>query len=542
MNLRWARINAFLLAVLLSILLIGCASVQKSPGEKTWMEVPLPPDTTRPELTIVYPRGDAPDTVLAETDTVLYQSLPDSMFLFGSVSDPSGTLIINNVNIPVHPEGGWIAWIESPEPVDIPPEPPRSPSTRQTVTIEYSIPSNERVITRDIQFIDKMKDRWAGSSKLIADTVRLRVSSDKAKIRTGWPGTYDMFPPEGVLLWAVGRKGGNRLLWKVPLGGGMVGWIEDEYVEVVEVTRAPVPAQTVYSVVCESEGRKTRVHIPLRTKIPFRIERVDDNRLELTVFGAVSWTDLIIQPVESKSVDEVRWSQVDSTTYKLTAFIDPNWFWGWTAEYDDRKLVWTINTAPEIAESPLQGIHVAIDPGHGGMDYSAIGPTGLPEKTANLWLAQDLAYELENAGAVVFMTRAADTTLGLVERVKLACENDADLLLSLHHNATGQGVNPAFSRGTSVHYNHRHALPLAVALYQAITSHGQPGNGVRYQDLALARPSFAPAVLIEAGYMMQPDEETLMKRKQWREDMARWIRAGLEEYLGDVRMKQRWGD
>ncbi len=513
--------------------------------DATWSETPAEVDPSAPPLTVVYPRGPWPDTLLAPTDSIIEGSLPpESLFVLGSVADPRGSLVVNGISVPIHPDGGWLAWVPRGPIRLLSPGEEFGPGRISTVTIDYRSPSHEQM-QRRILFLDKPEAiTGRPPTGFVDQQTQLMVSEENAKIRCGWPGTYDLFPLRGTLLDAVGHTGDARKLWKVPLGDGVVGWIEDIYVTETPDER-PLRLDIIPSVVAKVEhnayGREmTVVEVPLRYRHAYRIQQVAPDQVELTVYGAVSQTDLIIQPFGSKTVDELFWSQVDSTTWKLTAQIDPVWFNGWDSVFaDGNDLVWTIFTTPEIEKRPLEGLRIVLDPGHGGVDYSAIGPTGLPEKTANLMLAQALTRELQKSGAEVIPTRTSDETVGLYERVDFARDRQPDLLLSLHHNALGQGINPARHHGASVHYNHRHAHAVAEALYASIRNGGWPVNGLRYQDLALARPTFCPAVLVEAGYMMHPGEEALFRTEAYHEDMASWLRRGLETYYAGVRDRQR---
>lgn len=77
------------------------------------------------------------------------------------------------------------------------------------------------------------------------------------------------------------------------------------------------------------------------------------------------------------------------------------------------------------------GIRIVIDAGHGGQDPGVIDEgTGLPEKTANLWVALTLKHLLVQDGHTVILTRADDTYLSLNDRADVR----ADLLVSIHHD------------------------------------------------------------------------------------------------------------
>ncbi|MBN2225605.1 MAG: N-acetylmuramoyl-L-alanine amidase [Deltaproteobacteria bacterium] len=80
---------------------------------------------------------------------------------------------------------------------------------------------------------------------------------------------------------------------------------------------------------------------------------------------------------------------------------------------------------------------VVIDPGHGGKDPGAVGPTGYYEKTANLKIALYLKEYLEkDLGLTVIMTRTGDTFMDLKKRTAVANDKGANLFISIHNNAS----------------------------------------------------------------------------------------------------------
>jgi N-acetylmuramoyl-L-alanine amidase len=81
-------------------------------------------------------------------------------------------------------------------------------------------------------------------------------------------------------------------------------------------------------------------------------------------------------------------------------------------------------------------IVVALDPGHGGEDPGAVGPTGLKEKDVVLAIARQLRERLDSRpGMRVMMTRDADFFVPLRERVRKARRVQADLFVSIHADA-----------------------------------------------------------------------------------------------------------
>jgi len=97
--------------------------------------------------------------------------------------------------------------------------------------------------------------------------------------------------------------------------------------------------------------------------------------------------------------------------------------------------------APRGAEErPRPGFVVVIDPGHGGDDTGAQGPSGLAEKDVTLDIAGRLkARVLSEMDAEVILTRDADRTMALDERTAIANHNRADLFVCIHANASRRG-------------------------------------------------------------------------------------------------------
>ena len=93
--------------------------------------------------------------------------------------------------------------------------------------------------------------------------------------------------------------------------------------------------------------------------------------------------------------------------------------------------------------TPLGTTRVVIDPGHGGeVDTGAVGANGLIEKHLNLEVSQALEADLIVRGIDVVLTRTADYASRLGVRAGLADRVNADLLISIHHNAPTPGSSP----------------------------------------------------------------------------------------------------
>jgi len=96
---------------------------------------------------------------------------------------------------------------------------------------------------------------------------------------------------------------------------------------------------------------------------------------------------------------------------------------------------------------------VVVDPGHGGKDPGAIGPTGVMEKTVVLGIGLELRTMLEKAGFKVFMTRDKDVFIPLRDRTKFANEKKADIFVSVHADAiAGDAKKRSATRGYKVYF------------------------------------------------------------------------------------------
>ena len=93
---------------------------------------------------------------------------------------------------------------------------------------------------------------------------------------------------------------------------------------------------------------------------------------------------------------------------------------------------------------PIDGAHVVLDPGHGGSETGAIGPTGVREEDVNLDVALRVQRLLEKRGAVVVLTRSTDVRVTILTRAEIAVALEPLAFVSIHHNsgARRQSTDP----------------------------------------------------------------------------------------------------
>lgn len=183
------------------------------------------------------------------------------------------------------------------------------------------------------------------------------------------------------------------------------------------------------------------------------------------------------------------------------------------------------------AALPLQ--QIVIDPGHGGDDPGAISPEGVKEKDLTLALALRLEKLLKMEGlASLRLTRDGDYAVSLRRRAGeirgAAAEN---LLLSLHASAWKSSQ----TRGCTIYLlprsdNEEESFLLAQSLANALQGAGVADCGIERATLSPLNRTPFPAILLELGYLTNPDERTLLGSSAGQEGIARALALGVKNY------------
>jgi len=218
----------------------------------------------------------------------------------------------------------------------------------------------------------------------------------------------------------------------------------------------------------------------------------------------------------------------------------------------------------------LEGIkRVILDPGHGGKDPGAIGPTGLQEKKVTLAIAKKLAQLLrEKLGLQVYLTRNKDEYLALDRRTEIADQLGGDLFVSIHANAAydrkvsgvetfynsqyvyGEGAEEVASRENAPlgaelpagaktilwdliqNEYRRESNELSHVIQDALCqSCGLANRGVKSARFYVLRGADMPAVLVEVGFISNPWEERKLGNKDFQDKIVRGIFQGLSSYI-----------
>lgn len=202
---------------------------------------------------------------------------------------------------------------------------------------------------------------------------------------------------------------------------------------------------------------------------------------------------------------------------------------------------------------------VVLDAGHGGSDSGAVGKGGTKEKDVVLDIATRAKHILESRGVAVRMTRDADTTLNLGTRQVLAKKWRADVFVSIHINSaanrksggaetfvltaegyasTAQGSKPG-GMCPGNHFDPANTV-LAYDVHRALMKRTALGDrGVKRARFEVLRNASCPSILVEAGFISNPDEETRIRTDAYRMAAAEGISEGILSYLSRVRKASR---
>jgi len=236
---------------------------------------------------------------------------------------------------------------------------------------------------------------------------------------------------------------------------------------------------------------------------------------------------------------------------------------------------------PELeAPPPREGVRtIVLDPGHGGSETGAIGPSGVAEKELTLRLARSLKERLETGlGVRVVLTRDEDASLPLETRTAIANQNKADLFVSLHLNsalgAAARGAEtyflsatpsderaarsaaaenrPAEEGGAGAGDDPLHELQLM--LWDLAQSHflsqsqrlatliqGELNSALALRDRGVKQAPFVvlmgaamPAVLVELGFLSNPEEEERLQDPAYRSELTAALARAIGRYKREV--------
>lgn len=211
-------------------------------------------------------------------------------------------------------------------------------------------------------------------------------------------------------------------------------------------------------------------------------------------------------------------------------------FWS-LGEYSCRNIL-----RPLLNEELPQVKRILLDPGHGGHDTGAIAADGTMEKNLNLQLTLLLAEKLKQRGYTVFLTREDDRFLSLDARPEAIAGCQADLFISIHHNAAANHAASGYEiyafnsfPETTDAARTVNSVPFALSAAKALKKLPVlPGRGVKFAQFKVLRLATCPAILVEAGFVSNPEEVKLLKQPEFQQNFA----AQLAGFLPDLKTEK----
>lgn len=190
---------------------------------------------------------------------------------------------------------------------------------------------------------------------------------------------------------------------------------------------------------------------------------------------------------------------------------------------------------------PLLGRIIFVDPGHGGRDPgTSYGK--IEEKDIVLEISNMLRDQLMEKGAIVYMTRETDTDLSsqwdekkkrgdLYRRILMYKKYGAELYLSIHINY----YSNSSESGAEVLYNPIN--PENKIFGEILMNHFKTALGSRRKlkktDLYMYKNTTVPGVLIECGFLSNPNERYLMQKESYQKKLSKVITDSVIDYFNN---------
>jgi len=211
-----------------------------------------------------------------------------------------------------------------------------------------------------------------------------------------------------------------------------------------------------------------------------------------------------------------------------------------------------IKQASKYWSLPLAGKVISLDAGHGGPDGGAISRQGVIEKDINLAITLYLRDYLQQAGAIVKMTREGDYDLApsetkgyskrksvdLKQRVKKIEDEQSDLFISIHMNS----IPSNRWRGAQVFYypSHPDNAGLASLIQEEIKRNLENTDRIAktVNTVYILQAIKIPSVLVEVGFLSNTEEAILLKDEKYQRKVAASVYKGILRYASGEKMKR----
>lgn len=202
----------------------------------------------------------------------------------------------------------------------------------------------------------------------------------------------------------------------------------------------------------------------------------------------------------------------------------------------------------EVFSNNLSNKVIVIDPGHGSPDSGAIGINMTLEKDLNLIISKKIGELFQKSGAYVIYTREDDNcaysdlskklreikNLDIKKRKEIKKNSNADIFISIHMNSYPDSKY----KGAQVFYNSKNDNNkiLANTIMDCIKKYADNSNNREIKvnnNLFMLTECSIASVLIECGFISNPQEEKLLNTSEYQDKLALAIYLGVQQYLND---------
>jgi N-acetylmuramoyl-L-alanine amidase len=404
------------------------------------------------------------------------------------------------------------------------------------------------------------------------------VTSTEGVARTGPSTDFSRLTPlpKGTRATITGREG----VW-VRLDYG--AWLKAAEVRIIE--GAVPPKSIIRSVRARKVEGATEIVFPLQVPVPVSVQQ-GDRTFTLTLYNTTAQTDTI-KLDDDPLISRLDWQQVAPGQLQYTFNLKSLQQWGYNLRYEGTSLILSMRHPPAItsrltnpnssipinartelvsviediqpsaslsskykyqihgeiidstgkvissSRTPLAGIKIVLDPGHGGPeDSGSVGPTGYPEKAVALVVSKLVRDQLVAKGATVYLTREEDKDLGLQERVDMIEKLQPNISISIHYNALPDQGDAEKTQGVGAFWYNTQAHSLAMFLHNYLVQElKRPSYGVFWNNLALTRPHTTPAILLELGFMINPVEFEWVSNPQEQQKLSVALADGITQWF-----------
>lgn len=193
-----------------------------------------------------------------------------------------------------------------------------------------------------------------------------------------------------------------------------------------------------------------------------------------------------------------------------------------------------INHGQSIPPLVNQKSLVILDAGHGGTDEGAKVKSFMEKQVALATTLFTKKY-LEEMGYRVILTRSRDIFVSLGHRVSIANKTQGAVFVSIHYNAhsnpTAKGIEVYYCK-TSEADRTRDSHRLANCILPCLVDQTDASSrGVKQAKFLVIKDTQMPAVLVEGGFVTNPEERALLKEKPYQEKIAKGIAEGIDKFL-----------